>query len=174
MWRMKTTQEPENVYELQAYITASSPPASWSAAILRNVLKLFLFTCVRFNHGGALQLQEDYGCTLGKGENQTRILLTVSVYKLLMKVVAVSGLCRHRSFENSTQNSDRNSSVSCLFDSAVDTLRFTRRENLCDCNYQGNFMIVLYDRYLRNCHLITLLFRYVDTKNKLILKVNYI
>ena len=40
-----------------------------------------------------------------------------------MKVITASGLCRHRSFENSTENSDRNSSVSGLFDSAVFTLR---------------------------------------------------
>ena len=41
-----------------------------------------------------------------------------------MKVITASGLCRHRSFENTTENSDRNSSVSCcLFDSAVYTLR---------------------------------------------------
>ena len=97
--------------------------AFWSAVILRNVFKLVLFTCVRFHHGGALQLQEDYGCAFGKGEDQKRILSAVSVYKVLMKVIAASGLCRHRSFENSTENSDGNSSVSCLFDSAVCTLR---------------------------------------------------
>jgi len=96
------------VYELQTYIIASLL-VFWSAAILRNVLKFFLFTCVRFHHGGALQLQEDYGRALGKGEDKTRIFSTVNVYNLLIKVVTASGLRRHHSFENSTENADRDS-----------------------------------------------------------------
>lgn len=115
------------MYELQTYIIASSLLVFWSAAILRNVLKKSsFFTCVRFHHGGALQLQEDYGRALGKGEDKTRILSTFNVYNVLIKVVTASGLRRHRSFENSTENADRNSQVSCLFDSAVHTVRRSR------------------------------------------------
>ena len=107
------------MYESQTYITAGLLASGY----ITQRVETFLFTCVRFHHGGALQLQEDYGCALGKGEDQKKILSTASVNKVLMKVITASGLRRHRSFENSTENSDRNSSVSGLFDSAVCTLR---------------------------------------------------
>ena len=108
-----------NVYESQTYITAGllasgcitqrvetlpfhvRPIPSWRRTTTSRRLRL----CPRQRWGSK------------------EILSTVSVYKVLMKVITVSGLRRHRSFENSTENSDRNSSVSCLFDSAVCTPR---------------------------------------------------
>ena len=70
------------------------------------------FTCA-FHHG-ALQLQEDHSCTFGKGRDRTTIIALFRVDMYLKSPFSIQGFCRYRSLQNPAENTDRNSSVSCL------------------------------------------------------------